>query len=173
MLANFVGIGRGPVNIDAHIAADGPPQLCERLQECRQPNLNLCIICGCGKKHADASHPLILLGACRDRPSGGSASKNEFTPSHYRPQAQWIVAFETRSLKGVMRTCTLLAKANTAYLFDHLDYARAKPECVYECTLPPQAFCVAARSRSMKVTNSFAISVNSWSFPVSSGSVSD
>src|SRR5262245_29810390 len=101
MLANFVGIGRGPVNIDAHIAADGPPQLCERLQECRQPNLNLYIICGCGKKHADASHPLILLGACRDRPGGGSASKNEFTPSHYRPQAQWIVAFETRSLKGV------------------------------------------------------------------------
>ena len=67
--ANAVGIACGPASIDPHIAAVGPAQLLQPLQERRDAGLRFRIVRGCGHEHADAPHPLALLRARRERPT--------------------------------------------------------------------------------------------------------
>ena len=66
--ANVGGIGCGPAGVDPHVAADGPAQLRQPLQERPDPGLKFRIVRGCGQEHADAPHPLGLLRARRERP---------------------------------------------------------------------------------------------------------
>jgi hypothetical protein len=47
--ANVGGIGRGPAGIDAHVAADDPAQLRQRLQERSDPGLKFRVVRGCGQ----------------------------------------------------------------------------------------------------------------------------
>ena len=63
--ANFGGIGRGPADVDPHVAADGPAQLLQPLMERREAGLKFRIVRGCGQEYADASHTLGLLRARR------------------------------------------------------------------------------------------------------------
>ena len=55
---NFGGIGRGPTRVDPYVAADGPAQYHQPLQERSDPGLKLRIVRGCGQEYADAAHAL-------------------------------------------------------------------------------------------------------------------
>src|SRR5262249_34375156 len=81
--ANLGGIGRGPPSVDLHVAADGPAQLPQRLQERPDAGLIFRIVRGCGQEYADAPHPLALLRPCPERPHSSAAEKRyERAPSH-------------------------------------------------------------------------------------------
>jgi hypothetical protein len=82
--ANFGDIGRGPVGVDAHVAADDPVQKRQPLMERCEAGLKHCVVGGCGQEHTDAPYLFGLLRACGKRPSGcrGSNSFNEITPAH-------------------------------------------------------------------------------------------
>ena len=88
--ANLGGIGRGPAGVDAHVAADGPAQLRQPLQERPEAGLKFRIVRGCGQEHADAPHALGLLRARGERPRDcrTAQSTEKFPPPHARPQAQ-------------------------------------------------------------------------------------
>ena len=67
--ANVVGIGRGPADVDPHVAADrSSPIAASALQERCDAGLKFRIVRGCGQEHADAPHALGLLRARRERP---------------------------------------------------------------------------------------------------------
>src|SRR5262249_39192122 len=82
--ANFAVIGRGPAGIDAHVAADGPAQERQRLQERPNAGLPFRIVRRCGQKHANAPNPLALLRLPRERPRRRSAAeqRDELAPLH-------------------------------------------------------------------------------------------
>ena len=63
VFADFTGIGRGPVDVDAHIAADAPAQQRQLLLERPDARLKYRIVRGCGAEHANAAHLLALLRA--------------------------------------------------------------------------------------------------------------
>src|SRR5215472_8116645 len=73
--ANFAGIGRGPANVDAHVAADGPSQQRQLLQERPDPGLPFRIVRSCGQEHADPTDALTLLSARRERPRDRRAAE--------------------------------------------------------------------------------------------------
>ena len=85
--ANIRGIGRGPVGVDAHVVADGPTQLRQRLQERPDPGLKFRIVCGCRQQHADAPHPLALLRASDEWPRDCRAAEkcDELAPLQMSP----------------------------------------------------------------------------------------
>ena len=60
-------IGRGPVHVDLHVAADAQPNCPKPLQERPGPGLKIQIVRGAGQEHADAPHR-GLLRARRERP---------------------------------------------------------------------------------------------------------
>src|SRR5262249_1741512 len=66
------------------VAADGPSQQRQLLQERPDPGLKFRIIRGCGPEHADPTHTLTLLRACHQRPRGYTAAEkcDEFPPPH-------------------------------------------------------------------------------------------
>src|SRR5262249_38562632 len=67
------------------IAADGPAQLLERLEECCVANLPFRIIGRSPRReHADASHPLALLRPRRQRPRRrrAAAQRDDLAPAH-------------------------------------------------------------------------------------------
>ena len=61
--ANFGGIGRGPADVNLHVAADDPARLLQSLQERIDTDLKLRIVRGCGRDNADSPHALALLRA--------------------------------------------------------------------------------------------------------------
>ena len=66
VLAGQCCIAVGPADIDPHVAAVGPAQLCQTLPKCRHAVLHVYTIGAA--QHADASHALALLRARRVRP---------------------------------------------------------------------------------------------------------
>ena len=66
-----VGIARGPAGVDPHVAAVGPAQLLQPLQECRDAGLRFRIVRGRGHEHADAPH---RARACCARAASGHAA---------------------------------------------------------------------------------------------------
>ena len=67
-LANAVGIACGPAGVDPHVAADGPAQLRQPLQERCEAGLRFRIVRGLAHEHTDAPHALGLLRARGERP---------------------------------------------------------------------------------------------------------
>src|SRR4029077_17687045 len=57
------GTGSGPAGVDPHVAADGPAQLLQPLQERPDAGLKFRIVRGYGQEYADAPHRLRLLRA--------------------------------------------------------------------------------------------------------------
>jgi hypothetical protein len=78
------GIARCPAVVDPHVAAVGPAQLLQPLQERRDAGLCLPIVGGEVHQHADASHPIGLLRPRRERPRGCRAAeeRDEFASFH-------------------------------------------------------------------------------------------
>ena len=66
-LTSALGIAGAPANIDPHVAAIGPAQFLQALQECCEARLSFLIVRGHAHEHADAPHALALLRACRQR----------------------------------------------------------------------------------------------------------
>jgi hypothetical protein len=66
-----------PPDVDLHIAPDGPTQLLQRLQERPDAGLKFRIVRGYGQEHLDASHPLALLRARRNRPTRRAAEQRD------------------------------------------------------------------------------------------------
>ena len=85
--ANIRGIGRGPAGVDAHVVADGPTQLRQRLKERPDPGLKFRVVRGCRQQHADAPHLLALLRASDERPRDCRAAEkcNELAPLQMSP----------------------------------------------------------------------------------------
>src|SRR5262249_36815695 len=77
-------IARTPAAVDANVAAVGPAQLPQPLQERRQTGLAYRIVLCERHEHADASHPLTLLRARRERPCRNRTTHHfdEVAPSH-------------------------------------------------------------------------------------------
>jgi hypothetical protein len=64
--ASLVRLASRPTDLNPHVAADGPPQQRQLLQERPDAGLKYQIIRGCVQEHADAPHPLGLLRARRE-----------------------------------------------------------------------------------------------------------
>ena len=87
VLADGGGVASGPANIDPYVAADGPAQLCQRLQERAVEGLKFRIVRRGRQDHADASHPLALLCARGKRPRNrtrrrAAKGRDERAPQH-------------------------------------------------------------------------------------------
>jgi len=67
--------------VDPHVAADGPARLRQPLQERPDEGLISEIVRTCRQKDADASHPLALLRARRERPRA-TEQRDEIAPLH-------------------------------------------------------------------------------------------
>ena len=80
--ANFGGIGTGPAHVDPYVAADGPAQLPQRLQERPDAGLKIWIAGGYAQEYADVPHALGLLRARGARQRRGSRSGDERAPLH-------------------------------------------------------------------------------------------
>ena len=80
--ANFAGMGRGPVGVNPHVAANAPTQTLQFLQKRSDEGLKSCIIRGCGQEYADALHLLALLCAGGERPRGSRKKSDELAPPH-------------------------------------------------------------------------------------------
>ena len=81
--ANLGGIGRGPAGIDPHVAADGPAQERQPLQERPNAGLIFQVVRGCRQQHANAPHALALLRASHHRPGRRAAEqRDELAPPH-------------------------------------------------------------------------------------------
>src|SRR5712672_2137116 len=85
MPASVVGVASGPADVDAHVAADDPARLRERLLERPDPGLVVRIVGACGDERADAPHALALLGLRSERPTGRRATdERDELPSLHR-----------------------------------------------------------------------------------------
>src|SRR5215510_12348149 len=82
--AKEFGIARAPTILDPDVAADGPTQLLQALQERRVASLSFRIVRAQVHEHADAPHPLALLRMRRERPSRRRAAeqRDELAPLH-------------------------------------------------------------------------------------------
>jgi hypothetical protein len=68
-----------------------------------EASLIFCIVCGCGKEHADAPHPLALLRARRERPRHRAAK-----PCDELPPLHWITSSAVaNSVSGMVRPSSL------------------------------------------------------------------
>src|SRR5262249_22748098 len=63
--------------VDAHVAADDPARLRQRLLECSEPSLKVGIVRSCGQQHADAPHAIALLCARAQRPRRRAGQKSD------------------------------------------------------------------------------------------------
>src|SRR5262245_65574297 len=82
--AGAVGIAQGPADVDPHVAAVGPAQLLQPLQERCVAGLPFRIVLDQVREHADAPHPVGLLRPRRERPRGRRAAdeRDEIAPLH-------------------------------------------------------------------------------------------
>src|SRR5262245_10212079 len=78
----MVGICR-PAELDPGVAAVGPAQLLETLQECSVTGLRFPVVRSQAHYDADAPHALALLRTRRERPRSRAAEqRDELAPSH-------------------------------------------------------------------------------------------
>ncbi len=84
IFANAIGIARPPAGLDPHVAAVGPPQLLQPLQERRDTGLSDRIVRGEVHEHPDPPRPLALLRARCERPDSRSAERGDEIPSPHR-----------------------------------------------------------------------------------------
>ncbi len=69
--------------VDAHVAANGPAQFLQPLQECRDTDLIFRIVRRAGEERTDAAYPFTLLRAQPPRPRRRAGNKrDEFAPFH-------------------------------------------------------------------------------------------
>ena len=82
--AQIVGIACGPADVDPHVAAVGPAQLLQSLQERCNTGLALRVVRCLAHKYANAPHPLGLLRPRRERPRRRRAAekRDELAPPH-------------------------------------------------------------------------------------------
>src|SRR5262249_48369584 len=83
IFAKAVGIAGPPARVNLQVAALGPAQLLQALQERRNAGLTLWIV-GHGHEHGDPPHSLALLRARCKRPRGSRTAeqRDELAPSH-------------------------------------------------------------------------------------------
>src|SRR6516164_7346160 len=79
-----IGVSAAPTKVHPQVAAIGPTQVHKCLSERRVATLLLGIVFFALHEHADPSHALALLRACRQRPRCSSAAekRDEIAPSH-------------------------------------------------------------------------------------------
>src|SRR5262249_49779082 len=68
-------IDRGPAIPQPHVAAVGPTQFLQALQECSDAGKRFRIVRGPGQQQPDAAHPFRLLRVRRERPRRRAAEK--------------------------------------------------------------------------------------------------
>jgi len=84
-----VGVAGGPASVDAKIAAFRPPEFLQPLAQGSNACLSVRIVIS-QHQYGDASHPLALLRARRERPRRRRTAKqgDELAPSHLLLQSQ-------------------------------------------------------------------------------------
>ena len=70
-----LGVERGPAVINSDVAALQPPELLQPLAERRDEAPSIRVALGIRHQHADASQPVALLRARRQRPSSSRAAE--------------------------------------------------------------------------------------------------
>ena len=82
MCANALGIAAAPAILDLQVAALGPAQLLQALLKRSDAGLSYQIICRRAYQDTNASHPLGLLRARRERTGDGCAAqqRDELAP---------------------------------------------------------------------------------------------
>src|SRR5262249_20273477 len=89
IFAIAVSVARAPAIVDLHVAANGPAQLLQPLQERRIAGLVFRVARGEVREYSDTPHPLGLLCARRERPSGHrTADKRDELASLHVPSAR-------------------------------------------------------------------------------------
>jgi hypothetical protein len=68
--ADVIEIGSAPAQVNPHVAAIGPTQLRQPLQECREVCLRAPTVCANWNEHADTPHATCRLRARHERPRG-------------------------------------------------------------------------------------------------------
>src|SRR5262249_9157253 len=84
VLAIAVGNLATPAVLDLQIAASGPAQLLQRLQERRVAGLRHWVVGGQAHEEADTPHPFTLLRARRERPCYRAAEQCDEVASPHR-----------------------------------------------------------------------------------------
>ena len=74
--AGAITIAASPTNLDAHVAAVGPPQFPQLLLQSRDATLPLWIVLGEDGEHADPAH-LLTLRARGERPRSRAADQRD------------------------------------------------------------------------------------------------
>src|SRR5262245_57415091 len=114
MSAIAVGIAGTPANIDPHVAAIGPAQFLQALQERRDARLCLLIVRGQAHEYADAPHPLALLRPRHSPPRRRRTAeqRDDLAPSHHSitssARASSAVGISRSSAFATMRLMTRL-----------------------------------------------------------------
>src|SRR5262245_8757008 len=99
-----VGIASAPAIVDPHVAALGPAQLLQHLQERRDAGLAFRIVRGVRDEHADAPHPLALLCERRERPRCRAADeRDELAPSHHSITSSAVASSAWGTLRPSIR----------------------------------------------------------------------
>ena len=135
--AIVVGVAQAPAIIDLQVAADGPAQLLQRLQERGVTHLHVRILgrSPCSE-HADAPHRAALLRAsCERPPYRRSANKrDELAPPHALPSQLRIRPYHIAIESGVVHHSKFgpLKTATGQSLHIH------KPGASAQCPLRPQ-----------------------------------
>src|SRR5262249_4799785 len=83
VLPKQFNIACAPTSVDPNVAAIRPSQLLQSTHKRRQADRRFRVVPGQVHEHADAAHPLALLRARRERPSGCAAEQRyETAPLH-------------------------------------------------------------------------------------------
>src|SRR5262249_27393060 len=85
------GVCHAPANVDLYVAAFGPAQLLQSLQERRDTRLTLRVVRALGHEHANTPQPLALLRTRSKRPYRHAADKtDELAPLHGPPKTHLV-----------------------------------------------------------------------------------
>src|SRR5262245_20366681 len=105
MLASGIEAAKRRAKIDLHVAAHGPAQVLEPLDECCVSFLSIPFD-SAAREHNNTPCPLALLRASNERPRHSSAeTRNEFPSPHVRPRfREGIVAILKVATEGLKPT---------------------------------------------------------------------
>src|SRR6516165_12788362 len=110
---NTLGIVHAPTDVDAHVAAVGPAQFLQPLQECREARVCRRIVGRGVQEHADPPHPLALRPR-RKRPRDCRAAEqhDERAPFHSITSSARASSVGGTSMSSALAVCILTMNSN-------------------------------------------------------------
>ena len=155
---------RAPAGVDPHVAAVGPAQLLQPLQECRDAGLPFRIVRGTWHEHADAPHPLGLLRARRKRPRRRCAAESVMNSRRlmFAPRlTRIIVSAHISILKKRVKLYRIFAAANVRFgsfaTFARRWHVRFAPKSDHGADVPKSTLCATSGFGTAATQNLYSI----------------